>query len=118
MATEGDDDRSGLMQAVAHHGLASASPIGRVRISGFRGIVYRWPYRRYGGDRGPATGWQRGDGLSYGLYAGGAGEVEKKERRRSKSDGKRDRGKEEQEWPLSEDWTKIEEGTVSRLRVA
>jgi hypothetical protein len=56
MATEEDDDGPGLMQAVAHHGLASVAPIGRVRISGFRGIVYRWPYRRSGGDGGPATG--------------------------------------------------------------
>jgi hypothetical protein len=56
MATEEDDDGPGLMQAVAHHGLASVAPIGRVRISGFRRIVYRWPYRRSGGDGGPATG--------------------------------------------------------------
>jgi hypothetical protein len=50
MATEEDDDGPGLIQAVAHHGLASAAPIGRARISGFRGIVYRWLYRRSGGD--------------------------------------------------------------------
>jgi hypothetical protein len=56
MATEGDDDGPGVMQVVAHHGLASAASIGRVRILSFRGIVYCWPYRRSGGDGGPATG--------------------------------------------------------------